>query len=681
METLLLPILLIMAGLLIGVLVKSLSKFIKLPYTVALFAIGLLIGIAFNVDFFSGRELLKSGIDLVSTMNPDFILYVFLPILIFDAAYEMDLHVFKKTLINSSILAVPGLIIGMFLTAGLIMGLAWVAGVYDPAYWKYALMFGGLISATDPVAVVALLQELKTSKRFSTLVDGESLLNDGTGIVCFMLFYSEFNGSSIDTPVIFFLWVCLASVVIGYVMAKLTLLFVRKVCTQLFVQSTVMIAAAYITFIIAQSTLEVSGVIALVVYGHLFAQSGKPYLKPEVNEFMEKFWGFLSFVANTLIFIIVGIIIATKVDITLWSIVQVILIYIGLNIIRYFMIAVLSPFLNLSGYGLNFKEAILLGWGGLRGALGMTLALMVSYNENIPEEMRDNILLWTAGVVTLTLCVNGTTSKWLVKKLGLIKTMTPTESILWSRLINSIRNHDTKFIATIKSDEGMEGTEWEEVENKIVEAVPLNEGMMSDKEELKSIVRRIMLDKEKLTVEKLYNTGVISFDSYNKILSKVVWLYDFDGRAPLDSKIHSVTLKIASKKSTDPFWYKWKNNKILRLLNLLRAILLVQTECKALLMRFKKYDFVEESLFEEVKETIFAEIDNIINTVKKNMEEIRAKRPELYKKSITDRAIRIMLASERETVAQIVSDGVLQKDMAEEILSGIDKRQGLEIVE
>lgn len=679
METLLLPILLIMAGLLIGVLVKSLSKYIKLPYTVALFAIGLLFGIAYNCDLFSGRMVLESGLNLVSTMNPDFILYVFLPILIFDAAYEMDLHVFKKTLVSSSILAVPGLIICMLLTAGLVQGLMWIVGLYDPANWIYALMFGGLISATDPVAVVALLQELNTSKKFSTLVDGESLLNDGTGIVCFMLFYSQFVGTSIDRPVVYFLWVCLASIIIGFVIAQLTLFLVKKICRQLFVQVTAMIAAAYITFIIAQSMMEVSGVIALVVYGHFFAQNGKPYLKPEVNEFMEKFWSFMAFIANTLIFIIVGVIIATKVSITWWSIAEVFLIYIGLNIIRFIMITLIFPLLNIKGlgYGLTKKEGILLGWGGLRGALGMTLALMVSYNENIPEATRDSILLWTAGVVTLTLCINGTTSKWLVEKLGLIKTKTPTEKILWKKLLDAIRNHDYKLIGSMKSDEEMDCTDWSVVEGKVIEPMSLDEGITADREELLSIVRRIMLDKERSTAEKLYSEGIITYYSYNRILTRIEWLYDFEGKESLDARMTKFNNEF-KKWNT---WQLFPNSRIYKMLNLCRAMLLTQTQCKSLLMRFKRYDFVGEEVFEDVKSAVFAEIDNIINDVKKLLNEIKIKRPDIYEESITDRAIRKMLSSERDVVEQIISDGVLQNDMAEDLLSDIDSRQGIEIIE
>lgn len=183
------PLLLTIGGLIIGALLKSLLRHTRIPYTVGLFAVGLLLGLINRYGFFDFLPSLSDAVRSVADINPDLILYLFLPILIFDAAYELNLHIFRKTLANTTLLAVPGLVICMFLTAALLMGIGTVFPAYSSWTWTCALMFGALISATDPVAVVALLHELKTSKRFSTLVDAESLLNDGTGIVCFMLFF------------------------------------------------------------------------------------------------------------------------------------------------------------------------------------------------------------------------------------------------------------------------------------------------------------------------------------------------------------------------------------------------------------------------------------------------------------------------------------------------------------
>lgn len=119
----------------------------------------------------------------------------------------------------------------MLLTGLLLVGIGVCVPGFESWTWTFALMFGALISATDPVAVVALLHELKTSKRFSTLVDAESLLNDGTGIVCFMLFFGTYAATdgSEDSPLIEFLQVVSISALLGFVLARLVIWFITRI--------------------------------------------------------------------------------------------------------------------------------------------------------------------------------------------------------------------------------------------------------------------------------------------------------------------------------------------------------------------------------------------------------------------------------------------------------------------
>ena len=114
------PLLLTIGGLVIGALLKSLLRHTRIPYTVGLFAVGLLVGLLNRYGIFNFWSDLSEGVNSVANINPDLILYLFLPILIFDAAYELNLHIFKKTLANATLLAVPGLIICMLLTLSLI---------------------------------------------------------------------------------------------------------------------------------------------------------------------------------------------------------------------------------------------------------------------------------------------------------------------------------------------------------------------------------------------------------------------------------------------------------------------------------------------------------------------------------------------------------------------------------
>ena len=313
---LLAPLLLAIVGLLVGAILKSILKRTGFPYTVGLFVFGLLIGLFNRFHYFDFMPRVENAVATVADTNPDFILYVFLPILIFDAAYEMNMHIFKKTLANSTLLAVPGLVVCMLLTAALMIGISLFAPEYTSWTWPLALMFGALISATDPVAVVALLHELGTSKRFSTLVDGESLLNDGTSIVCFMLFFGAYtlSGASTASPVVQFLEVVIGGILLGFCLARLTIWFITRINSEEMIQNSVIILSAYVTFILSQYYMGISGVIALVAFGLTISYTGRPRLKPQVNVFMEKFWGLLTHIANTLVFIMVGVVIAEKVE-------------------------------------------------------------------------------------------------------------------------------------------------------------------------------------------------------------------------------------------------------------------------------------------------------------------------------------------------------------------------------
>ena len=385
------PLLFVVIGLVAGAVLKSLLKHSSLPYTVCLFCLGVVFGLLSRFNVLPDVGVLRSAVDAVANMDPDLILYVFLPLLIFDGAYEMDLHVFRKSLFNSTLLAGPGMVIAMFLTAALIMGIAAFVPQCSGWNWNYALMFGALISATDPVAVVALLRELGTSKRFSTLVDAESMLNDGTGIVLFMLFYGAYTAAGApSSPVLDCLFVVAVGALLGWLLARLTIWSLGQVGGDAAVQNSAIIVGAYITFIAAQAFMNVSGVIALVAFGLTISYVGRPHLKPEVHKFMQSFWELASYIANTLIFIIVGIVIAAKVDITWQSIVILFAVYIGINLVRAAMVLILYPIMKKCGYGLTLRESVILVWGGLRGALGLTLALMVSYTLEIGFQINDS---------------------------------------------------------------------------------------------------------------------------------------------------------------------------------------------------------------------------------------------------------------------------------------------------
>ena len=679
--TFLAPLLLTIGGLIIGAILKSLLKHSRLPYTVGLFAIGIILGVMNRTGVFQSLPELHDAVSSVANINPDLILYLFLPILIFDAAYELNLHIFKKTLANATLLSAPGLIICMLLTGALMMGVATFIPGFESWTWAFALMFGALISATDPVAVVALLHELKTSKRFSTLVDAESLLNDGTGIVCFMLFFGAYAAEEAThaSPVITFIREVGLSTLLGFLLARIVIWFITRINSEEMVQNSVIILAAYLTFILSQYYLGVSGVIALVAFGLTVTYVGKPRLKPQVNTFMEHFWELLTYIANTLIFILVGVVIAEKVDFSWRALGVLILIYIALNLIRFAMIMLLYPVMKRLGYGLTRRESVILTWGGLRGALAMILALMVSYTPAIPEDIRSQVLFFTAGIVTLTLCINATTMRALLNRLGL--THVPSaRTMLAYRIEKSIRENSEKYLEGLKKRDALEGANWHKVESYMT-AQPQEPAKNPQNKAMLPEIRLRVLDKEKAICREIYEEGVISKPVFLRLMNSLDELYDHDGNYPLN--VRTSIFKFCQR--TDllntlrniPYLQNWMTfyfrERITVVYDLGRGFIILQKGSLKLLEDLRASEWVTGEQ-NSVLDTLREEINDNINRMSAFINNLADNFPKAYGHALTIKSIRMLLSNERHTVKQLISNGMLSEKDAERILDDIDER-------
>ena len=679
--TFLAPLLLTIGGLIIGAILKSLLKHSRLPYTVGLFAIGIILGVMNRTGVFQSLPELHDAVSSVANINPDLILYLFLPILIFDAAYELNLHIFKKTLANATLLAAPGLIICMLLTGALMMGVATFIPGFESWTWAFALMFGALISATDPVAVVALLHELKTSKRFSTLVDAESLLNDGTGIVCFMLFFGAYAAEEAThaSPVITFIREVGLSTLLGFLLARIVIWFITRINSEEMVQNSVIILAAYLTFILSQYYLGVSGVIALVAFGLTVTYVGKPRLKPQVNTFMEHFWELLTYIANTLIFILVGVVIAEKVDFSWGALGVLILIYIALNLIRFAMIMLLYPVMKRLGYGLTKRESAILTWGGLRGALAMTLALMVSYTPAIPEDIRSQVLFFTAGIVTLTLCINATTMRALLNRLGL--THVPSaRTMLAYRIEKSIRENSEKYLEGLKKRDALEGANWHKVESYMT-AQPQEPAKNPQNKAMLPEIRLRVLDKEKAICREIYEEGVISKPVFLRLMNSLDELYDHDGNYPLN--VRTSIFKFCQR--TDllntlrniPYLQNWMTfyfrERITVVYDLGRGFIILQKGSLKLLDDLRASEWVTGEQ-DSVLDTLREEINDNINRMSAFINNLADNFPKAYGHALTIKSIRMLLSNERRTVKQLINNGMLSEKDAERLLDDIDER-------
>ena len=438
-------LLFVVFSLLIGALLKTVMRNSRLPYTVVLLLVGIGVGGINQLGLFDDYTLVSAIFTQVGHIDPHLILFLFLPTLIFESAYAMEPHLFFRIAPQIVLLAILGLIISMLLSAVAVSWLlSWEMGT--------ALLFGALISATDPVAVVALLKEKSSRKRLETLIEGESLLNDGTAIVFFSLFYGFALGTTTQVkalPVIGeFIWVVLAGLIIGAVIGWTMLWIIGRLINQPLIEITLSVAAAYLTFILAES-LHVSGVVALVALALMFSTLGRTRISPENSHFLHQFWEMMTYMANTLIFLIVGIVIMTHTTLDspqLWTTLGVL--YIILILIRSASVWTLMPLLKRIGVGITRKKATVLVWGGLRGAVALSLALSLAQDSAVPRQLGEQILFLTAGIVFLTIVINGSTMAWLLHRLKLDQ-LPPAKEASVQKARQSINEQMTTFLKTL----------------------------------------------------------------------------------------------------------------------------------------------------------------------------------------------------------------------------------------
>ncbi|KAK8529156.1 hypothetical protein V6N12_059946 [Hibiscus sabdariffa] len=289
-----------------GIACRHLLRGTRVPYTVALLIIGLALG---SLEFGASHKLgrIGDGIRIWNNIDPDLLLAVFLPALLFESAFSMEVHQIKRCMVQMLLLAGPGVLISTFC-----LGSALKLTFPYEWNWKTSLLLGGLLSATDPVAVVALLKELGASKKLSTIIEGESLMNDGTAIVVYQLFYRMVLGQSFswDAIIEFLAKVSLGAVGIGIAFGIASVLWLGFIFNDTVIEITLTLAVSYIVYFTGQKGIGVSGVLAVMTLGMFYAAVAKTAFKGDGQQSLHHFWEMVSYIANTLIFILSGVVIA-----------------------------------------------------------------------------------------------------------------------------------------------------------------------------------------------------------------------------------------------------------------------------------------------------------------------------------------------------------------------------------
>jgi CPA1 family monovalent cation:H+ antiporter len=386
----------------VAMAVALVARRLRVPYTVALVAAGLALG---ATHWKEAPHLTK-----------DLLYEVFLPGLLFEAAFHLDARDFWANKLAITLLAVPGVVLAIAATAPL---LVWAPAAlhFGTAFgWGAALVFSALIAATDPIAVVALFRTVGAPKRLAVVVDGESLVNDGTAAVLFTIAVglAAGSGASVSSGVVDFFEVVALGVALGATVGFVVSKIIGRIDDPL-VEITLTTIAAYGSFVVAEQ-VHASGVLATVTAGMLCGSYGAPRgMSASTRVAVGSFWEYIAFVLNSVVFLLIGLDVRIEHLLASWE--TIVVAYVAVMVVRAAVVALVLMVLHPTRERIERRWGAVLTWGGLRGALSMVLAL--SLVESFPE--RSMVVRVTFGVVILTILVNGLTVGPLLRRLGVVE--------------------------------------------------------------------------------------------------------------------------------------------------------------------------------------------------------------------------------------------------------------------
>jgi CPA1 family monovalent cation:H+ antiporter len=484
--------------LLIASLVGIATNRLRLPYTIGL----VLIGLALSIQ---GQEQIE--------IPPEIFLGLLVPPLIFEAAFHLNFKDLLKDLTPILALAIPGVLITTLLVGGVV---AWGTGF--PL--AIALIFGALVAATDPVAVVALFRSLGVPKRLQVLLEGESLLNDGTAIVVLNLMLviavtGEFNilGSVFDFGV-----VAGGGLAVGFVLGVIIAQAIRFIDDSL-IEMTLTTVLAFGSYILAER-LHVSGVLAVVAAGLVSGNIGPRGMSPSTRILVYNFWEYAAFLANSVVFLLIGFQIDLPVLLGDW----LVILWAILAVLVARAVSVYG--LSWIGQGMPIRFKHVIYWGGLRGAISLALALSLPLSLG---PAREEIKAMAFGVVLFTLLVQGLTMKPLINRMKLIQRKEAQEEYERRHARSVMAKTSYERLKEMYQSGLISAHIWEMMAKPIkqhaqalTEAVSeVLQGDPSVQEEVFDTALREMLVSQRSALNTLLRDGIITEDIFAQLVSEV----------------------------------------------------------------------------------------------------------------------------------------------------------------
>jgi Na+:H+ antiporter len=511
-------------------LIAVISDRLKIPYTVALVLGGLALG---SVHFPAVQDFLKNRPEWLS---PNVGLVIFLPALLFEGSLKFQIRHLRENVVPIFLLANIGVLVSTLVTG---FAVHWFLSV--PLL--VALVFGAIVAATDPISVLAIFRSMAVNKRLATIVEGESLFNDGTAVVLYTIllaalvtghlsFWAGARGFFVEV-----LGGVAVGLMLGYVFSKIT-----QRIDEPQIEITLTTILAYGSYLIAE-WLHVSGVIATVTAGLMIGNFGARIgMSPRTRIALWSFWEYVSFVINSLVFLLIGFQVRIGEWLQSW---HAILLTIGAVVAaRMLSVYGLLPVSNLFTAKIPNRWGHVMVWGGMRGALSLALAL--SLFENFPY--RSQNLAMTFGVVAFTIVIQGLTIKPLIRALGIgtskeddysrarvrqmavSSAMTDLDQMLDGHIVSTPVYRELRNELNTRQEKA--NSEIQEIYSK---------GIKDIKDEIQ-LARRRLIAAEKSSIEEAMHAGLVSeqtaahmLDEADKRLDKLSELGESE-EPPVDHK-------------------------------------------------------------------------------------------------------------------------------------------------
>jgi monovalent cation:H+ antiporter, CPA1 family len=425
------------AGLLalVSVLPSAAAR-LRLPYAVVLAAVGLALGVTIKLapggfgpgpaaDFLQSLQSLE--------ISSGALLYLFLPVLLFETAVAVPVRRLIEDIAPVLTMAVVAvfvctLFIGVALRETSGMG------------WAACLLVGTLLATTDPGAVIGVFRDLGAPRRLMLLVEGESLLNDAAAIGLFSLLLTLLTMGgrlTLDGIAWTFFITFFGGAAVGWAMGRVACFIAGRLDGRLAAEITLTVALAYLSYAVGEHYFHVSGVVAVVAAALTVGSVGRTRLSQATWGAMEHVWGQLGFWANSMIFLLTALVAPQLFVEVTWTEVGLIFVVAAAALAaRAVVVFGFLPLLSAVGAAqqVSFPYKAVMTWGGLRGAISLTLALAVTENTLIAEEVKHFVAVLAIGYVMLTLFVNGVSLRPLIAVLGLDR-LSPVETAMRGRAL------------------------------------------------------------------------------------------------------------------------------------------------------------------------------------------------------------------------------------------------------